>query len=142
MRRLRDYGRFLVWSSGLGYIALWALTAWALNDGPAVFARSGVCRPLAAQALFYWSCEPGSALAALAALANAALTVTVWAPVHVAATAALPAALPIAAPILLAHAIGLPAALLVLIRTLRMGLATVRRIFRLLATRAGQPSGA
>ena len=31
MQRLRDYARFLVWSSGLGYLALWATTVWTLD---------------------------------------------------------------------------------------------------------------
>jgi hypothetical protein len=141
MQRLKDYARFLVWSSGLGYIALWGLTMWTLDHGPAVFGRSGVCRPLTAQALFYWTCDADSALSLLATLANAALTITVWAPVYVAAATALPAAVPLAAPIILAHVIGLPAALLVLIRVMVLAFALVRRFSRFILTR-GHPSRA
>lgn len=128
MQRLKDYARFIAWSSGLGYMALWALTFWTLNYGGAVFGRSGVCRPLSAQVLFYWSCDPGSALSFLASLINTALTITVWAPVYIAAATALPEAVPIAVPIVAAHVVGLPAALFVTIRSMSATFAFVRRI--------------
>jgi hypothetical protein len=127
MHRLKDYGTFLVWSSGLGYVALWCVTLWTLDHGAAVFGGSGVCRPDLAKVLFYWVCEPASPLALLAALANAALTMTVWAPVYVAAAAVRPDAIALAAPILAVHLVGLPAALLVAIRLMRAGFRIARQ---------------
>jgi hypothetical protein len=118
MQRLRDYARFLVWSSGLGYLALWAATFWTLDYGAALFAKSGSCRPDVARELFYWTCDPASPLAMLGALANTALAFTVWAPVYVAAAMVQPQLIVIAGPIVATHVIGLPAALLVTIRSL------------------------
>ena len=130
MHRLRDYSTFVVWSSGLGYVALWCVTLWALDYGAAVFGGSGVCRPDLAKVLFYWVCDPASPLAFLAAIANAALTVTVWAPVYVAAAAVRPDAMIIAAPIVAVHLVGLPAALLVAIRAMLGLFRAVRRLSR------------
>jgi hypothetical protein len=67
-------------------------------------------------------------LSILAALANTALTVTVWAPVYVAAATVDPSAMALALPIMLTHALGLPAALLVIIRVMS-GLFTIPRRF-------------
>jgi hypothetical protein len=140
MQRLKDYGRFLLWWSGLGYIALWATTLVTLHHGATLFGRSGLCRPDAAQVLFYWVCDAGSGLALLAAIANVALTITVWAPVFIAAATVLPEALALALPIIAAHVIGLPAALLVMIRAMLALFALVRRGWRrLLAARAARP---
>jgi hypothetical protein len=128
MQRLRDYARFLVWSSGLGYIALWATTVWTVDYGAALFANSGVCRPDPTRELFYWACDPASPLTMLAALANTALTFTLWAPVYVAAAIVQPRLIVIAAPLAAAHVIGLPAALLVTIRSAVAALAGLRRL--------------
>jgi hypothetical protein len=128
MRRLKDYLRFLVWNAGLGYIALWLMTFWTFDHGGAVFGHSGVCQPADAKVLFYWACDPASPLSILAALANTALTVTVWAPVYVAAATVDPSAMALALPIMLTHALGLPAALLVIIRVMS-GLFTIPRRF-------------
>jgi hypothetical protein len=130
MQRLRDYARFLVWSSGLGYLALWATTVWTLESGTALFASSGVCRPDATRELFYWACDPASPLAMLAALANTALTFTLWAPVYVAAAIVQPRLIVIAAPVAATHVIGLPAALLVTIRSAVAALAAGRWLLR------------
>jgi hypothetical protein len=130
MHRLRDYRTFVVWSSGLGYVALWCVTLWTLDHGAAVFGGSGVCRPDLAKVLFYWVCEAASPLALLAAIANAALTVTVWAPVYVAAAAVRPDAIVIAVPIVVVHLVGLPAALLVAIRLMLALFRAVRRLSR------------
>ena len=116
MRRLSDYLKFLTWQAGLGYLALWAVTFWTLDEGARVFGRSGVCVPDTARVLFYWVCDPGSLHGILATLSNVALTATVWAPVYVAAATVKPDALAIALPIVLVHMIGLPTALFVLIR--------------------------
>ncbi len=116
MRRISEYLHFLIWQSGLGYIALWALTIWTLGDGASVFSRSGVCQPDEAKVLFYWVCNPESPLSILAMLSNTALTTTVWAPVYVAAATVRPDAIAIAAPIVAAHVIGLPAAIFVAMR--------------------------
>jgi hypothetical protein len=139
MQRLRDYVRFLVWSSGLGYLALWATTAWTLDYGVGLFARSGACHPDVARQLFYWACDPASPWSMLAALANTALTFTVWAPVYVAAASVQPDLIVIAAPVAAVHVIGLPAALLVTIRASVAGLSALRRLLRLLVAsrRAG-----
>ena len=118
MPRLRDYVRLLVWQTGLSYLALWAITLWTLNSGAAVFGGSGVCHPDAAKVLFYWVCDPASPLSILAAVANVALTVTVWAPVYVAAATVLPGAMFIAVPIVAVHLLGLPLGILVLVRLL------------------------
>jgi hypothetical protein len=117
MSRLKAYLHIAVSQLGLAYIALWAVTFAVLDYGPHVFA--GACRPVGSQLLFSWSCDAGSpSLAFVAAVANAALSVTVWAPVYVAAATVRPDALMLAFPILLVHLIGLPAALLVSIRML------------------------
>src|SRR5437870_13704942 len=101
MQRLRSYFNAVIWQSGLGYLALWAVTFWALDRGAAVFDASGVCHPDEAKVLFYWVCDAASPYALLAALANFALTVTVWAPVYVAAATVEPDATAIALPIVL-----------------------------------------
>jgi hypothetical protein len=118
MRRLRLYLSAFAWQTGVGYLALWVLTFWALDHGAAVFGRSGVCHPDAAKVLFYWVCDGASPYAILAALANFALTVTAWAPVYIAAATVEPRAIPIALSIVLSHMIGLPAAIFVLVRLL------------------------
>jgi hypothetical protein len=135
MQRLRDYARFLVWSSGIGYLALWATTLWTLDYGVGLFAKSGACRADVGRELFYWACDPASPLAMLATLANAALTFTVWAPVYVVAAIVQPDLIIIAGPIVAAHLIGLPAALLVTIRTLVAVLGALRWLLRSAAAR-------
>jgi hypothetical protein len=117
LRRLSDYCRIAAWQTGIGYLVLWAMTYWTLDQGPDVFGRSGACHADAATVLFYWSCDPASPLQILANLANGALTTTVWAPVYVAAAIVDPAYLVVAIPIVLAHVIGFPLALFVVIRT-------------------------
>ncbi len=116
MSRLKAYLHVATLQLGLAYIALWAITFVALDYGPHIF--GGVCRPVGSQLLFYWMCDSASPLAFVAALANTALSVTVWAPVYVAAATVQPGAIVLAVPILLVHLIGLPAALLVSIRSL------------------------
>jgi hypothetical protein len=128
MHRLRDYANFVAWSWGFGYLALWAVTLWALDYGASVFGASGVCQPDDAKVLFYWVCKPTSPLAMLASIVNGALTVTVWAPVYVAAATVRPDALMLAVPIVIVHLVGLPLALFVTIRTM---LAAFRLIGRM-----------
>jgi hypothetical protein len=130
MHRLKAYLRFIAWASGLGYIALWLATALTLDYGAAVFGDVGACAPDTAKVLFYWSCDAVSPIAFLAAIANTALTVTVWAPVYVAAATVRPDAIVLALPIVLTHAIGLPAALFVAIRLMLGLLALPRRLRR------------
>jgi hypothetical protein len=129
MRRILDYLHVLIWQSGLGYIVLWALTIWTLGDGATVFGRSGVCQPDEAKVLFYWVCNPDSPLSILAMMSNAALTTTVWAPVYVAAATVRPDAIAIAAPVLLAHVVGLPAAIFVTMRLMLALFQAPRRLF-------------
>jgi hypothetical protein len=116
MQRLKDYCGIVAWQTGLGYLMLWGVTYWTLAQGGAFFGRSGVCHADSAQVLFYWACDPSSPLAILAGVANSALTVTVWAPVFVAAATVDPEAAIVAIPILAVHVLGLPLGLLVLIR--------------------------
>lgn len=116
MRRLHDYFRFMLWQSGLGYAALWIVTFWTLDYGPAIFSQSAGCHPDQAKVMFYWACDPASPLSFLAAIANTALTVTVWAPVYIAAATVRPDAISIAGPIVAAHVIGLPALIFIAIR--------------------------
>jgi hypothetical protein len=116
MQRLKEYCRIVAWQTGLGYLLLWAVTFWTLDDGPAVFANSGVCHPDLTAALFYWTCDPASPMQILASLANGALTVTVWAPIYLAAATVAPAAVVVAGWIMAVHVIGLPLGLLVFIR--------------------------
>jgi hypothetical protein len=127
MQRLKDYLSFSVWHAGFSYVALWAMAFWALEHGPRVFEQSGVCRPNHAHVLFYWACDDGSAWTILATLANSALTLVVWAPVYVAAAVAGPDALVIAVPIVLAHLLGLAAAILVTTRLMVKLFALIRR---------------
>ena len=118
MQRLKDYCGVVAWQTGSGYLMLWALTYWALADGAAVFGQSGVCRADSAQVLFYWACDPASPLEILAGVVNFALTITVWAPVFVAAATVDPNAAIIAAPIVALHVVGLPLGILALVRLL------------------------
>jgi len=118
MQRLKDYIRIIAWQAGLGYLLLWGVTFWTLDEGPTVFGKSGVCVPDEAKVLFYWVCDPSSPLTVLASIANAALTATVWAPVYLAAATAQPEAAAIAVPIIMLHVIGLPLGLLFLVRLL------------------------
>jgi len=117
MQRLKDYSRFIVWQTGLGYLLLWAVTFWTLDEGAAVFGKSGECYPDAAKVLFYWVCDAGP-LAILAGVSNAALTATVWAPVYLAAATVRPDAVAIAGPIIVLHVVGLPLAIFVVVRML------------------------
>ena len=128
MRRLRDYCRILIWQTGIGYLLLWAVTLWTLDEGANVFGKSGVCYPDQAKVLFYWVCEPASPLAILAGIANVALTVTVWAPVYIAAATVEPDAVAIALPIIAVHVIGLPLAIFVLVRVMAAALDLRHRI--------------
>jgi hypothetical protein len=128
MRRIKDYLRVIAWQTGLGYLLLWAVTFWTLDEGATVFGKSGVCLPDQAKVLFYWVCEATSPLSILANLANAALTVTVWAPVYVAAATVDPDAMAIAMPILAVHLIGLPLGMFVLVRMMATALDLRRRI--------------
>jgi len=116
MHRLKAYSNAFVWQAGLGYLALWAITIWSLDQGPAVFGASGVCQPDQAKVLFYWVCDSASPFGILAALANFALTTTVWAPVYIAAATIQPDAIAIAVPIVLIHVVGLPTAIFVVVR--------------------------
>jgi len=128
MRRIRDYLKIIAWQTGLGYLLLWAVTFWTLDEGASVFGKSGVCLPDQAKVLFYWVCEATSPLSILASLANMALTVTVWAPVYVAAATVEPDAMAIAVPILAVHVIGLPLGMFVLVRMMATALDLRRRI--------------
>jgi hypothetical protein len=130
MRRLRDYSRLLIWQTGIGYLVLWAVTFWTLDEGASVFGKSGVCYPDQAKVLFYWVCEADSPLAILASVANAALTATVWAPVYIAAATVRPDAAAIALPIILLHLVGLPLAIFVLVRMLASVLDLRRKVLR------------
>lgn len=118
MPRLKSYFSAFVWQAGLGYVALWTVTYWTLAEGRSVFGGSGICLPDEAKVLFYWVCSPESPLALLAAISNFALTVTVWAPVYIAAATVRPEAMVIVLPIVFAHIVGLPAAIFVMIRAL------------------------
>jgi hypothetical protein len=130
MSRIRDYLNFLIWKAGLSYIALWTVAFLTLDYAPSVLGGSGVCRPDAAKVLFYWVCDPASALSIVAAVANAALTVTVWAPVYIAAATVRPEAIVLALPIVATHVVGLPAALFVSVRAMAAALALLRRLVR------------
>ncbi|HWV51929.1 hypothetical protein [Pseudorhodoplanes sp.] len=79
MSRLKAYLHVAVLQFGLAYIALWAITFVALDYGPLMF--GGSCQPRGSQLFFYWVCDSASPLAFIAAVANTALSVTVWAPV-------------------------------------------------------------
>lgn len=130
MRRLHDYFRFLIWQSGLGYAALWIVTFWTLDYGPAIFSQAAGCHPDQAKVMFYWACDPASSLSFLASIANTALTVTVWAPVYLAAATVRPDAVSIAGPILAAHVIGLPALIFITIRLMLQFFLLPRRLAR------------
>jgi hypothetical protein len=127
MRRFKDYCRFVAWQAGLGYLMLWAVTFWTLDEGATVFGKSGVCFPDQAKVLFYWVCDASSPLTILAGIANAALTATVWAPVYIAAATAQPDAAVVAGPIIALHLIGLPLAIFVLMRLMLIVLRLRRR---------------
>ncbi|MBI4274328.1 MAG: hypothetical protein HY659_06485 [Rhizobiales bacterium] len=128
MNRFRDYLCFAAWNSGIGYIALWAVTYWALDNGQAVFGKSGLCHVDESQVLFYWVCAPATPLAILASVVNTALTVTAWSPVFIAAATVRPDVIVIAAPIVLTHVIGLPTAIYVAMRVMLKVLQLPRRL--------------
>jgi len=128
MRRLKDLFRVLTWQTGLGYLLLWAVTFWTLDEGASVFGKSGVCYPDEAKVLFYWVCEATSPLAILATVANVALTATVWAPVYIAAATVQPDAVAIALPIIVLHLVGLPLGIFVLVRMMATALDLRHRI--------------
>ena len=128
MRRAKHYLKFIAWQTGLGYLLIWAVTFWTLDEGATVFGRSGVCLADQATVLFYWVCEATSPLSILARIANFALTVTVWAPVYLAAATVKPDAMAIALPILALHVVGLPLGIFVLIRMMATALDLRRRI--------------
>jgi hypothetical protein len=130
MQRLKDYCGIVAWQTGLGYLMLWAVTYWTLAEAGAVFGRSGVCHPDSAQVLFFWACDPSSPLAILANVANSALTVTVWAPIFVAAATVDPDAAIVAIPIVAVHVLGLPLGLLVVIRLSARTCDAVRALWR------------
>ena len=130
MGRFKAYFNAFVWQAGFGYLALWAIAYWTLDQGATVFGRSDVCHPDAAKVLFYWICNSDSPLAFLATLANFSLTVTVWAPVYIAAATVRPDAIAIALPIVLAHVVGLPAAIFVLVRLMSTACDAARLMFR------------
>lgn len=119
MQRLKGYLGVIAWQIGLGYLALWAIAFVVLDHGPRLFGMSSTCHVETTQHLLRWVCDPGSPLTWLAGIANAAVTATVFAPVYLAAATVNPDAAAIAVAILLVHGIGLPTALLVLIRLLR-----------------------
>lgn len=118
MQRVKDYSRLVAWQTGITYLLIWAVALWTLDQGVQVFGSSGVCYPDQAKVLFYWVCEATSPLAILSTIANAALTVTVWAPVYVAAATVQPDAAVLAGPIIALHAVGLPLGILVVLRML------------------------
>jgi hypothetical protein len=132
-QRLLDYLRFLAWQSGISYILLWSMTWWALDHGSSVFGGSGVCRIATVKILSYWACAPDSLLAVLAAAANAAFTLTIWAPVFVVLAVGNATMVPVAVPIVLAHVAGLPAAIYVVARVMLRVLALARRLLGILA---------
>jgi hypothetical protein len=150
MRRVKDYLKFIAWQTGLAYLLIWAVTFWTLDEGATVFGKSGVCLADQATVLFYWVCEATSPLSVLARIANFALTVTVWAPVYVAAATVKPDAMAIALPILALHVIGLPLGVFVLMRMMATALDLRRRIpgrghpheIGPLAAAPGAPAGA
>jgi hypothetical protein len=128
MRRLKHYLKIVAWQTGLGYLLLWAVTFWALDEGATVFGKSGVCYPDEAKVLFYWVCEATSPFAILASVVNVALTATVWAPVYLAAATAQPDAAAIAVPIIALHVVGLPLGIFVLMRMMATAIDLRRRI--------------
>jgi len=129
-QRLLDYLRFLAWQSGISYMLLWSMTWWALDHGSSVFGGSGLCHVAKVKILFYWACAPDSLLAVLAAAANAAFTMTIWAPVLLVLAIGNATMIPIAAPIVLAHVVGLPAAIYVAARVMLRLFALMRRLCR------------
>ena len=73
MRRFKEYLKFVAWQTGIGYVVLWLVTFWTLDEGAATFAASGACYPDTAAVLFYWVCAKTSPLGILASVANAAI---------------------------------------------------------------------
>jgi len=127
-QRLRDYLRFAAWQSGISYLVLWAMTWWALDYGSSVFGGSAGCRVEQVRILFYWACAPDSVLFVLAAAANSAFTLTIWAPVFVVLASVNAALLPVAAMAVFTHVIGLPAAIFVVARAMLKLSAWLRRL--------------
>jgi hypothetical protein len=103
---------------GLGFWACWGASGLLLVEGHPL-AGLPVCGPIDGVGLF-WECATGGKLQALMASGlNALFVLTLAMPVFVAAANLDPALLPLALPGLTFHAIGLPAGLFVLVRSLR-----------------------
>jgi hypothetical protein len=106
------------------------MTLWTLDHGQAFFIGTGRCEPDPTTALFYWICDPASPASIVAALANSALTVTVWGPVYIAAAAVKTNALPVALPIVSIHLVGFSAVILITSRSALWLLQALRSVGR------------
>lgn len=103
---------------GLGFWLAWGAAAGLLAEGHPL-AHHPACLAIDGMGLF-WECPQGSRLQAVLSTAiNAVLLVTLAMPAFVIAANIEPAVVPLAVPGVLFTAIGLPAGLFVLVRSLR-----------------------
>jgi hypothetical protein len=100
---------------GIGYLVLWSVAGLILLQGATVLGQGFGCTRLEAVRLFYWTCSSGAFAELAASFANMVLTLTVWSPVYIAAGVLLPDARFIATLATGVHAVGLPAAIYVLV---------------------------
>ncbi|RAI39140.1 hypothetical protein [Rhodoplanes roseus] len=114
--RFEDDARLAVRLVGIAYVALWLVTWWALGHGSAVLGPDRGCRLESLADVFMWSCTTGTRLHVVADLVNGALASTVWAPAVVMSAAMQPEVRLAAFAVVGLHLVGLPAALLVVIR--------------------------
>lgn len=110
---------------GLAFWLAWGIAAFVVLDGHPLHAVEA-CGPMDQTGIF-WECASGKLHVLIASTINALIVLTLAMPAFVVAANFDPAALPLALPGLMFHAIGLPAALFVLVRTLRRLLESARR---------------
>ncbi|CAL8968509.1 hypothetical protein RHODGE_RHODGE_04586 [Rhodoplanes serenus] len=114
--RLDRDGRLAVRMIGVAYLILWGITWWSLDHGATVLTSLGACRLEPLSELFVWRCLPEAPLPAVVDLLNGVLAATLWAPAVVLAAVSQPDVRLMAAVLVGLHLVGLPAALLVVIR--------------------------
>jgi hypothetical protein len=127
---LRRIVTIWIWSAGLSYLATASLILWFAFDGQ-IIRNDPDCQPVTVSVAVYWTCNgvPFWQHYLVSAL-NIGLTTTVWMPVFVASAIAAPEIAPFATALVLSNLIGVPAALFVLWRSLRL---LVGRVVAMLA---------
>jgi hypothetical protein len=115
MARWTPWLRGIAWTVGILYLFVWGLLFWFLYDGQLI-RGAGACEPILVFELSMWRCQTGTWIDFLAGTVNLTLAMTVWAPAFTLYVSHDPSYWTLVTPIFMAHAIGLPSALYVLLR--------------------------